>query len=412
MKLKILLFIILFSLVLPQKFVLSADHSDIIINEIAWMGTNTSYNDEWIELYNNTNSSINLDNWDIKAVDGTPEINLSGTIQANGFYLLERTNDDTVPNIAADQIYTGALSNNGEHLQLFDDQNNLIDEINCTDSWLAGDNTTKQTMERIEPTSSNWQTSKNPEGTPKSKNSVFIEEEPEPTPEPAPEPTPEPAPEPEQEIEEQVEEKTYAAGVIFNEILPSPEGRDSENEWIEIFNKNNFNVDLSDWKIKDSIGSITTYVLPKNSIIKSKDYLVVFRPETKIILNNDADSLNLIQPDNAVIDAVSYEKANKGQSYNLTGSGWVWSLEPTPGKANFIKRENDFEDKKVIIKEKTDEIKQNEKILASASSQIPKNNNGLSDLFLMALTISIFSAVIILLLKKAMRKIDFWKIIG
>ena len=31
---------------------------DIVVNEVAWMGTTTSYNDEWIELYNSTGSSV------------------------------------------------------------------------------------------------------------------------------------------------------------------------------------------------------------------------------------------------------------------------------------------------------------------------------------------------------------------
>src|SRR4030042_7178446 len=33
-------------------------------------------------------------------------------------------------------------------------------------------------------------------------------------------------------------------GIIFNEILPSPEGPDETEEWVEIFNKNDFEVYL------------------------------------------------------------------------------------------------------------------------------------------------------------------------
>jgi len=39
-----------------------------------------------------------------------------GFITAHGFYLLERTDDTTVSDIGADQIYTGGLNNNGETL--------------------------------------------------------------------------------------------------------------------------------------------------------------------------------------------------------------------------------------------------------------------------------------------------------
>jgi len=391
---KILKKSIFFLLVLLPFYPISASSNlDIVINEIAWMGTESSYSDEWIELYNNTNSSINLEGWTFKTNDGTPEIILSGTIQANGFYILERTNDTTIPNITANQIYTGALSNKGEYLQLLDNQNNLIDEINCTDGWLAGDNTTKQTMERINSDSSSWQTSKNPLGTPKEINSIFIIPEPEPI----------------QEPEQQEEKIVYPSNIVFSEILPSPDGPDSENEFIEIFNKNDFDVDLSGWKIKDSVGSITTYTFPINTIIKSKSYLVILRPETSIILNNDADSLNLIQPNNAIIDAVSYEKAPRAQSYNLTSSGWFWSEKPTPENDNIIEQKKE-EPKKLIIKESTNKpeskeiLKDSEKMIASVVEPTTKTNNQFLKVFLTALIFAVFSSIAILMLKKVINK--------
>ncbi len=151
-------------------FVIQAANSlEVIINEIAWMGGESSYNDEWGELYNNSDSPINLEGWILKATDGTPKINLTGTIAGKSFYLLERTDDNTVPDIPADQIYTGALGNIGERLELYDGSGNLIDLVDCSSGWFAGDNKTKQTMEKVG--SENWQMSQNPGGTPKAKNS-------------------------------------------------------------------------------------------------------------------------------------------------------------------------------------------------------------------------------------------------
>lgn len=146
--------------------------NDVIINEIAWMGTEISSSDEWIELYNETDGAINLTGWTLKAIDGTPEISLEGTIAANGYFLLERTDDQSVPGITADQIYTGALGNSGENLELRDGENNLIDSIDCSEGWLAGDNETKQTMEK---TDSQWQISLDAGGTPKTQNSSGAE---------------------------------------------------------------------------------------------------------------------------------------------------------------------------------------------------------------------------------------------
>jgi len=142
---------------------------DVVINEIAWMGTEASTADEWIELYNNTGEDIDLTGW-ILTTDGDnpePEIELSGMINANSYFLLERSHDDnTVSDITADQTYTGALNNNpeGEKLLLIDPADpdgNVIDEVDCSDGWFAGINDTKRTMERIDSTvsgndSDNW----------------------------------------------------------------------------------------------------------------------------------------------------------------------------------------------------------------------------------------------------------------
>jgi len=155
----------------------------VVINEIAWMGTEISHDNEWIELYNNCNSPINLENWQLLAQDGTPKINLSGTVPEKGYYLLERTDDNTLPEISADQIYTGALGNAGENLELYNLDNYLIDRVICKEDeegnceeWLAGENETKQTMERKNPLLSgedaeNWGKSQNSGGTPKFQNS-------------------------------------------------------------------------------------------------------------------------------------------------------------------------------------------------------------------------------------------------
>lgn len=131
---------------------LRAAPPDVVINEIAWMGTAYDANDEWIELYNNTDTPIDLTGWTLQAADGTPGITLAGTMPAHDYFLLERTDDSTIPDIPADQIYTGALGNTGEVLALRDAASNVVDTANGDGGgWPAGNNTTKQTMERIDP---------------------------------------------------------------------------------------------------------------------------------------------------------------------------------------------------------------------------------------------------------------------
>ncbi|MGE6204578.1 phospholipase D-like domain-containing protein [Guptibacillus hwajinpoensis] len=148
---------------LPAEEAHAATNGDVVVNEIAWMGTTVDYNDEWIELYNSTGSSVSLDGWTLTSADGTPGITLSGSIPSGEYFVLERTDDGTLSEVAANQIYSGALSNSGEVLELRDESGAVIDKV---DAWHSGDNSSKATMSRLDPAisgtdASNWATATN-----------------------------------------------------------------------------------------------------------------------------------------------------------------------------------------------------------------------------------------------------------
>ena len=178
----------------------------VVINEIAWAGTVSSSDDEWIELYNTTETPINLSGW--KLADEESQLNISfenannRIIESRSYYLIERSNDDTIKDIAADLTapFNGGLKNEGENLILFDPSDFKVDEVNAKTEWFAGDKDKKISMERINPLAdgsgpANWisndtihingiDSKDNPiKGTPKKQNSSAYPE-PEPTPEP------------------------------------------------------------------------------------------------------------------------------------------------------------------------------------------------------------------------------------
>jgi len=167
----------------------------VVISEIAWMGTQASPTDEWLELYNNSSQETILDGWLLQDGNGETIIKLKGRIAPGAFYLIERTNDSTVSDIAADIFGSWGgkgLSNIGEKILLTDANLNLVDEVDCSNGWLAGRASPEyQTMERIDPNlsgrlASNWATNNglimsghdakgNPiQGTPRAKNSVSL----------------------------------------------------------------------------------------------------------------------------------------------------------------------------------------------------------------------------------------------
>ncbi len=162
--------------------------SNVVINEIAWMGTSYEANDEWIELYNVGDETLDLSGWFIEDDGATKYTISSGTIAPHRYFLIE-DNEDAVLSVLSDAVINMSLSNSGDSLVLKNVQGIVIDAVNTSGgAWFSGNNTTKHTMERIDPfglgdDSENWASntlsngeeardSTLIEGTPDSMNSV------------------------------------------------------------------------------------------------------------------------------------------------------------------------------------------------------------------------------------------------
>ena len=126
--------------------------ASVRVNEIAWMGSAASSNDEWIELVNDGVDPVVLDGWHLRGKDGSPDITLKGNILSGQYYLIERTDDASVPNIDANLVasFGKGLSNEGETLVLTNASGTPIDMVSGGKDWskIGGDNKTKHTAQR------------------------------------------------------------------------------------------------------------------------------------------------------------------------------------------------------------------------------------------------------------------------
>jgi hypothetical protein len=306
----------------------------ILINEIAWAGTLASSNDEWIELFNPSNQLINLEGWML--TDGNDiRISLSGTISASGFYLLERTDDSTIANLSADQVYSGGLKNSGETLWLLDPTGATIDSANhAGGKWSAGKASTRESMERRGgfDHAGNWGTfaghhqngndaSGNAiRGTPGKKNSLLL---------------PKPPP------------MWFPGKIRINEVLIRPHydwegkgGVDTGDEFIELINLGPGQVFLKGWILDDvADGGSKPFKLP-GITLKPGSIVAFFHTQTGITLNDSGDTVRLMKPDGTLAEEISYLKVT---AYNLSygrlpdGSGNLeYGLWPTPHEPNLL----------------------------------------------------------------------------
>ncbi|MCK5598919.1 lamin tail domain-containing protein [bacterium] len=143
---KILTFLIVL-LILPLA-IHSASSGDVVISELSWSGTIAQSGYEWIELYNPTGSDIDLTGWYIWDSGGIiVDLTTANTttIGSGAYYLIEyRSTTEPVKQAIADigsdseDLGYSKLSNDGENLRLYDSSANLIDQVDCSDGWFAG----------------------------------------------------------------------------------------------------------------------------------------------------------------------------------------------------------------------------------------------------------------------------------
>lgn len=120
---------------------------------------------------------------------------------------------------------------------------------------------------------------------------------------------------------------------ILNEFLPQP--LSGNKEWVEIKNKGNGKSDLSGWKVDDQSGKSSAQIIPTGTIIAPGGFLVVTFTSPK--LNDLADSVRLLKPDDTVVESYTYSNSVKDQSFSKDSRGnWFLTANTSPGTQNPI----------------------------------------------------------------------------
>lgn len=91
--------------------------------------------------------------------------------------------------------------------------------------------------------------------------------------------------------------------MIISEFLPNPIGKDTDGEWIKLFNDAVVTVNLDGWQIKDASGKTFSF---KQTAINPGEYLTLDYKTTKISLNNNGETLFLYNASGNLVDKAEY----------------------------------------------------------------------------------------------------------
>lgn len=291
----------------------------VILSEVQIEGEKAA--DEFVELYNDSNDSVNLSGWSLRrksAGDTTAKgsslktFGSSDTIPANGYFLW--TNSGSILKDLADTTTSSSLSDNNS-LALYDKNGDLIDSL----TWGIGHtlpfsptqfgNPDKKESFTRELSMLSWGKTKQTSPTNSHAQSMPVEEEP-------------PSPiDPGQQT------------ILINEVFPNPKEKDDAGEFIELYNPTDKAINISGWEIRDASVS-GKYTFPNGSTLPSLEYLVISDKEFSLSLNNSDEAVSLYDQSGRLVHQVKYEKTKEGVSLNLVGSGLRGARKPTPGSAN------------------------------------------------------------------------------
>lgn len=324
-------YLLTLALILTITFVsippVKAVSEHILISEVA-MGSSQSASDEFVELYNNSSSAVDISGWKLeyKSATGThwqtKAVLASGeSIDGHGFYIF-RTSDNTL---------TSGLAQTGGNLRLVAGSGAVLDAL----AWGNGDSgeataasacAQEQSLSRSfnEPAQSFIDTDDNQNdfaaasqsaGTIKTEDTLADNQN-------------------DSATGEVPSAYSSSAHLEISELLPDPVSplSDSADEFIELYNPSGSVVSLAGWVLRDSSGHSFSF---KNEVIAAHTYVVVYSKQSKMSLNNDGDVIELINPSGEVVySSPNYGSSRVGMSWGNTEDGWGWNASTTPGAGN------------------------------------------------------------------------------
>jgi hypothetical protein len=125
----------------------------------------------------------------------------------------------------------------------------------------------------------------------------------------------------------------------ISEVLPNPAPpqTDADDEFIELYNSNNKDFDLSGFVLQVGTTTLHKYTFPAGTMIGPKKFEAFYSADTGLSLSNSSGQVSLLDPSGNMLNQTDvYGTAKDGYSWVSADGLWQWTTVPTPNTVNKI----------------------------------------------------------------------------
>lgn len=127
--------------------------------------------------------------------------------------------------------------------------------------------------------------------------------------------------------------------VVINELFIDPVSplTDANDEFVELYNPNTTDLDISGYTIRAGTTTKYSYTFPQGTAISALSYISITSMNTPITLNNTGATVELSNDLGELLDATTYSAVSAGNAWARGQNGdWTWTTSPTPDAQNTI----------------------------------------------------------------------------
>lgn len=321
----------------------------VLISELQ-TGSSSSASEEFVELYNASDADVALAGWSVEykaatTADATASWSkraaLTATIKSHGFYLVAPKT--YLP--AVDAEWSSTLAASGGVVRVKDLSGNVVDLLgygssaNIFETAAAAAPPAGQSLERLPGKTD--ESAGNGVDTGNNALDFLIRLQPAPqssaaSVEPDSSTTPNSSAPP-AEGSGSATDLPLLAPPLITELLANPASpqSDEQDEYVELYNPNSSALDIGGYKLQTGSNFHDSYIFPPTTQLAGNSYTAFFSAQTKLSLVNGGGAARLLDGHGSLVDQTGiYPAAPEGQAWALADTGWSWTIDATPGRAN------------------------------------------------------------------------------